>query len=567
MSDDLPPDDDGGMALPEESYRRAHGWTGDSFEIPPKPNGEDRTLDGWAHPVDFELIRNRGGVLGPQHIPPSLWAFVSDTAEGLAVATSSVALASLVACSAVIREEWQLQPKRRDWRWKVEGRLWGAVVGPPSVRKSPIVRAVTAPIIKLEIAARQAWSQAMAQFKADLRAWKEGDKDTDPPQPPRRGRFMVESTTMEALQEVLRDDGEAKFVTPVGKVLILQDELGEFLGGIDKYGKGNGADRHSYCRLYDGGTHPVDRVGRGSFLVRSWSACLLGGIQPEVIQKIANETVDDGLLQRFMFDVPPTEPRERVDREPNYPAMKAYEELVTALTALRPERSGFTGEQHNVVVTLHEGAHAHREAVDALIEVLEVMDTSGRLRSAVGKWGGLFGRLCLVFHLIEIAAHNVRHPDPASRPLGPLPSLVSVEIAERVRRYMEEILVPNLLRADGVIFHTEQAKHATWVAGYILAKRLDTVTLREMLQDYRPLRAPEHKANLNSIMESLTLYGWVEPVTPRNPSKPPIAWTVNPRVHIRFAKRAAKEKAHREAAHQIVLDKLVNHQVGEDDDD
>lgn len=566
MSDDPDPaDDDGGMPLPEESYRRAHGWTGDNFEVPPKPNGEDRTLDAWVEPVDFELIRTmRARELGPQHIPPSLWVFVDDTSQRLGVATSSVALACLVALSAVIREEWQLQPKRKDWSWKVEARLWGAIVGPPSIRKSPIVRAATAPIIKLEAAARDAFGRAVVQFKADLKAWKKAFKD-DPetageePRPPLRGRFMVESATIEALQEVLRDDGDAKFITPTGRVLILQDELGEFLGNMDKYTtgtKGSG-DRHSYCRLYDGGQHPIDRIGRGSFLVKSWSACLLGGIQPDVIQRIANETVDDGLLQRFMYDVPPPQTRERVDREPNYPAMKAYEELFAALTALRPERTGYEGEKHNQVVTLHEGAHAHREAIDGVIETLETMAASGRVGSTVGKWGGLFGRLCLVFHLIELAAHNVRHPDERTRPLGPLPSLVSEETAARVHRYMDEILAPNLLRADGVIFHSPETNHAGWIAGYILAKRLDVVHARNIVQDYHPIRAPELKRSLHSIMESLVLFGWVVPIEPSNPSKPPHSWMVNPRVHIRFARRAVEEKTRRERAYQAMLDRMA----------
>ena len=56
--------------------------------------------DAWPEPVDFLTDREHGAPqLQERHAPPSLWGFIADTAARLGVATSSVALASIIACA------------------------------------------------------------------------------------------------------------------------------------------------------------------------------------------------------------------------------------------------------------------------------------------------------------------------------------------------------------------------------------------------------------------------------------------------------------------------------------
>ncbi len=43
-------------------------------------------------------------------------------------------------------------------------------------------------------------------------------------------------------------------VAPQGKILVRQDELAEFLAGMDKYSANKGSDRGAYLRAYNGGT-------------------------------------------------------------------------------------------------------------------------------------------------------------------------------------------------------------------------------------------------------------------------------------------------------------------------
>ena len=399
------------------------------------------------------------------------------------------------------------------------------------------------------------WAEQMALHRASVAEWKAGGKTEPEPEPPRKARYLVESATVEALQEVLRDDADGRLYAPLGKVLVRQDELSEFLAGMDKYSSAKGSDRGAYLRAYNGGRFSVDRIGRGAFVTNSWSACLLGGIQPDPIQRIATQAVDDGLLQRMMLDVPPPQGAGE-DRAPDRSARETYQDIFPALAALRPGR---TNTGYPMAVVLHRDAHAAREDIDALARVMAAMpDASPRLQSTFGKWHGLFARLCLTFHLIEIAAARVRGE------IGPTIDVIPAEIAARVRRYMRGVLAPNLLRAEALIFDTKQTDHAAWIAGYVLAHGLENITARDVVRNYRSLRSPEERGTLYNTMESLCVFGWLAPVPQRSEVKPPVAWLVNPAVHIAFAERAEAERKRRAAAREAIARHVAS--LGEDVD-
>jgi hypothetical protein len=489
----------------------------------------------WPEPLNcFTAANTEPAEATEDEVPPALWPFVDDTAKRMGVARSTVALCCLVPCSAVITDDWYIQPKRLDTTWTECARIWGAVVGPPSIMKSPVIAACTRPLDHMERQTREQW-------EADLRHWREQEKaakderrdHTD--SKPKRPRWLVESATIEALQEVLREDEDARFEAPARKVLVRQDELGEFLANLDRYSTGRGGgDRGAYLRLYNGGPFSVDRIGRGAFTSGNWSGCLLGGIQPEPIQRIAQHAVDDGLLQRFLYDVPAGMEEAGEDRPPGEAAVTRYHRLIPALTALHPPR----GPVQPVV--LHADAHIYREDINALArDMARLPDVSPRLQATFGKWPGLFARLCLTFHLIEVADAR------AERNVGPYVGVVTAASAAQVAGYMRRVLLSHLLRADAVMFNTVQTGHAKWIAGHILAHRLDRIAVRDVVQSYKALRAPEMRGELESVMASLAAADWLDPELPRNPFKPVIAWRVNPRVHALFAERAEQERQER----------------------
>ena len=202
----------------------------------------------------------------------------------MGVDPTSVAMGCLVACAAVISDDWSIQPKRHDPTWTENPRLWAAIVGDPSILKTPVIAVCTRPIDHLDAEARSRHQQDMQDHKAALAAWKAAEHNDGTPEPkaPKLARYMVEGATVEAISEALRDDAEARQYAPAGKVLSRHDEMSEFFGNLDRYkagGRGSG-DRGAYLRLYNGGRYTIDRIARGSFAVPNWSACFLGGIEP-----------------------------------------------------------------------------------------------------------------------------------------------------------------------------------------------------------------------------------------------------------------------------------------------
>src|SRR5262249_57512487 len=100
----------------------------------------------------------------------------------------------------------------------------------------------------------------------------------------------MEDTTIEAAQEVLKD-------SPDG-VLCLQDELSGWFGSMEKYSGNRGGmkDRGFWLQAWNGGQYVLNRVGRGAGLIPNLSVSMLGGIQPDLIRKIAENTHDTSLL-------------------------------------------------------------------------------------------------------------------------------------------------------------------------------------------------------------------------------------------------------------------------------
>lgn len=500
----------------------------------------------WPQPLDFLAD---GDTIPPElkseHVPPALFPFIADTAERMGVDATSVALGCIVACASVLSDDWRIQPKRHDYTWTENPRLWAAIVGDPSILKTPVINACTRPIDKLDAEARRRHREAMRLYKQQLKEAK-ADRSGNAPEPvhPRLDRYLVEGTTVEAISEVLRDDDDATQRARAGKVLSRHDEMSEFFGNLDRYkagGKGGG-DRGAYLRLFNGGPYSIDRIGRGAFTVPNWSACFIGGIQPGPIQRIAKDSAEDGLLQRFLYAVPGGQ-RPGLDRAPCGTAQSRYSTLFPALVGLQPPRT--PDGEHTQVVVFHADAHEHRESIDRMARAMAALpDTSTRLKSALGKWPGTFARLALTFHLVDVADAI------AAGSLSPYTLVVPADTARRTALFMLDIVLPHLLRADAVMFSTTQTGHARWIAGYILAHRLERIASRDVVQAYGALRAPEMRGELADVMASLVTVGWLEPEIPANPTKPVSAWKVNPAVHVLFAAKADRERRQRQEARE-----------------
>lgn len=501
--------------------------TGEIIHVePPEAPANDNQIDPLDIFAEFPVPPIKRDML-----PDVIADYAFDGGELVGVDPAMIAMPALVSCAAALHDDIKLQPKRHETGWTESARLWCAIVGSPSVKKSPAIKRATKRLRKIDMELHDENAKAMAKHAEFMEAYKEAKKEAKKtgqhvpaPEAPAMNRMVVEDITVEALSEVLKSNSRG--------VLCIQDELSGWFGSMDAYsgGKSGNKDRAHWLEAYNGGGRVVDRVMRGTLKIPNWSVSMIGGIQPDTIRRIAANMTDDGLMQRFMIIVG-SNGREH-DRPEDMPASRAFSSLIDHLYAVT---GGATS------VTLTEEAHQIREALNEyVIDLIDYPALPGGLRSHLGKWTGLFARLLLTYHAIECAA---RREHPCARQ-------VSGDTAKRVATLMQRYLLPHSLAYyTDILGAASDLEHARWIAGHILSKTLDVVTNRDLMQHYKQWRGIDEWRRVR-IMQTLEDMGWVTPVDmEKGKRRGATTWAVNMRAHGLFNAKAQHEAEKRAKIH------------------
>tara|TARA_R100000365_G_C2748298_1_gene79440 strand:+ start:2026 stop:3714 length:1689 start_codon:yes stop_codon:yes gene_type:complete len=494
-------------------------WTSEgTYTIAENENVAPRPVDLWAE--------RRHPALPSGLLPSVIEDFATVNARIMGADAGALAASALAVCAAAIPDPIQVQVKRHSTSWTESARIWVALVGDPSAKKSPIISEASRPLKAMDTRLFGEYREAKASFDALEKA------EQAVTTPPRQVRLRLEDTTIEAAQEVLKD-------SPNG-VLCLQDELSGWFGAMDKYSGGRGAakDRAFWLQSFNGGSYVVNRVGRGSSMIDNLSVCMLGGIQPEPIRKLAAEAQDDGLLQR-LFPIVVSPSTVGVD-EPTPPVSDKYAGLVERLRTMQRSRAGI-GEND---LRFDDGAQAIRDQLEVKHHDMQRAweDVNRKLASHFGKLDGLFARLCVLWHCIESDGDRPAREIPAS-------------VADRVSKFMHQFLVPHAVAFyTDVLGLTAQHDMVMQVASYILSHDLTTITARDVRRGDRAMRGlDDYQAR--AILTQLDALGWLEPEPPtRNETAP--RWRVRPSVHAMFAERAERERQRRQTVRETIVQSL-----------
>jgi hypothetical protein len=485
--------------------------TGEIIEAAPAPDDAD-PVDLWGafDPPDM-----------PQGLLPAVieaWALANG--DNMGCDPAGLAIAALVTCAAAIPDAIKLKVKQNSDNWDESARLWAALIGNPSTKKSPILSAATGPLCRLDVEKMRAWQQR-------VRAWEAlpADEKKATPRPPQE-RLRIEDATVEAAQQVLEGSHWG--------VMLLQDELSGLFGAMDKYsgGKGAQADRAFWLRSFNGGEYALNRVARGASLIPNLSVSMLGGIQPEPLRKIAGDATDDGLLQRLFPIIlrPATLGRD----EAMPPVNEHYRDLIEALHQLKPPGIGGTGK-----LAFSEGAQAVRRDLEARHLDLQGLETINRkLAAHIGKYDGMFARLCVVWHCVE-------HVGRA------MPAEVSEATARSVAEFLHRFLLAHAISFyAGCLGLSDDHDRLTAIAGHILAHKLERVTNRDIARGDRTMRGLKDY-EVRPLLEQLEALGWLEREEAPRPSSPP-HYRVNPAVHVKFQAKGRAEAQRRKEARETI---------------
>ena len=355
-------------------------------------------------------------------LPQGLRAYVMDIAERMQCPPDYPAVGFMVALSSLAGGRIAIRPKRHD-DWTVYPNLWGAIVGRPSLMKTPALAEPLKMLSRLEAEARERFGQAKREHEADAmareimvgnakkraaRSAKAGaDKaelqkllmDADPDAQPMltMQRFIVNDATVEKLGELLQENPEG--------LLLFRDELVGWLRNMDR--DGHEGDRGFYLESWTGGKpFTYDRIGRGSTYIERVTLSTLGGIQPGplrgyVSQALSGGAGDDGLLQRIQMLVWPDSPREwrNVDRWPDTEAKNEVWKIFQRLAALSMPA---TEEDEPPFTRLDPDAQEVFDDWRAGLEHrLRTEDMAAVLESHLAKYRSLVPSLALISHLVE----------------------------------------------------------------------------------------------------------------------------------------------------------------------
>jgi hypothetical protein len=449
-------------------------------------------------------------------LPAVIENFAVEQGKVMGADPAGLAVGALAVCAAVISDRIRLKVKRHA-DWTEQARLWVAVVGDPSSKKTPIILRVSWPLTVID---SKMWREYLAA-KEEYDVLTAEQRRAAPK--PKQKRLIIEDTTVEAAQEILKDSPDGVFCR--------QDELSGWFGTMDKYSGHRGAakDRGFWLQAYNGGSYGYNRVTRGSGLIENLSVSMLGGIQPEPMRKLAADTVADGLIQRLIPIVlrPATI---GMDEETPQNAGHKYDKLIERLHALAQPFDDFQFDDGALVI--------RRQLEQKHHDLIKCEAISRKLAAHIGKYDGLFARLCLIWHCIEN---------------DPQPVFVTEATARRVKDFMQHFLLPHAISFyAGVLGLSDDHERLTAVAGFILARRLDRITNRDIQRGDRTMRGL-NRNDIESIFHQLDAFGWIT-------RQPGVRFTdlpvgiVNPEVHTRFAAKAEEEAARRAREREMIAE-------------
>ena len=378
--------------------------------------------------------------LPAEMIPGPLRPWIDDVADRLCVHREYVAAPALVSLGTVVGRTVGIHPKQRD-DWLEVPNLWGALVGPPSSKKSPAIAEGCAPLDRLAAQAAEAYADAQAEREADaeivrleLEALKKRARAKGADPADFRAELQTKLRELEASdateRRYLTNDGTIEKIGQLLKenprgLLVKRDELIGLLRTCDK--AGHESDRAFYLESWNGKSrHTIDRVGRGTLHVPALTLSVLGGIQPGPLASYVRGAVEgeggaDGLLQRFQLLVWPDRQRSyvNVDRYADTAAKNRAFEIFEFLDSKTGEYFGAIkdGLNPDAIPALRFSPQAQTLFNDWLETLMKrllspELEATPAFHAHLSKYPSLMPSLALLFHLVDVA--DGRAPGPVS---------------------------------------------------------------------------------------------------------------------------------------------------------
>jgi hypothetical protein len=420
-----------------------------------------------------------------------------------------VAVSLLAVMSSVIGNTRWVSP----WQeWKEPTILWAALIGNPSSGKSPGIDAVLSLARELEGDMALDFPDRLAKWEADVLTakahktkWESEVKDafdagiSPPPMPERaveperpvRDRIIVMDATIESLAGLLSQHRRG--------LLHYRDELSGWLESFDRYS--SGGDRAFWIEAFGGKTYAVDRKKNDEPLrVPFLSVSVVGGIQPDKLNRLLMTGDDDGLASRLLMSWPRPVPPKRPTMVPdNSTALRAVRRL-HALDMIADDDSN----PRPKVITLAP------DAVDLLCDwrIRNAKDqewASGLFASHLGKMAGMTLRVSLIIEYLDWSLSPESTPEP---------DCVSASTYIKAMRLVDEYFVPMAERAYGDAGLPKAQKQVVMLAREVMKRRPDVINVREISREWK-IPGLKDAQLVSAACNELVDANWLDPAPTR----------------------------------------------------
>lgn len=457
----------------------------------------------------------------PVEVFGTLGDFVESAAEVKSAPSDFIGIPLLCAAASLVSNVCKASP----WDGWVEPTiLWCAIVGNPSSSKSPALDVIRDPLkvieddlaegYKLGTLQRYAEQKALAevhteQYQRELKnAVKEGlepppmPEEAREPEKPPRPRTLITDTTIEKAAELLAHNNRG--------LCLMRDELSGFIANFERHG---GSDREFYLEGFGGRPYTVDRVKRDEpLMIPALSISIIGGIQPDKMEKLLLHTDDDGLTARFIYAFPHPVALER----PSTSLDKARLEKVFHKLHGLPFAEG--NEAHVLPFSPHAAGRLQewRKSYP-----MQEKGACGPMLSLLGKMAGVIVRLSAVLTLLEWADGEKNNP----------PTRIKEEAVAKAVTLVDDYIIPMAQRTLGNTAKPQDFHDAFNVANWILHTNCSKFNAREIRRGKQsPLR---DKYRLDKALELLIEFNWIVDIGQREgetAGQKRRDYAVNPRV-------------------------------------
>lgn len=331
----------------------------------------DAALDDIESPRELTPLPDLPPVppMGEHLIPEPLREWIKGISKNRSCPIEYPAATAITALGAAIGTKVAVVPKARD-RWFQFPNLYTLIIGNSGSTKTPSIKDGISFLEEIELDEANDFELRKAEIKAaamardaeidaikqrikqhyqgkhksdsaiiDIEADKRRIAELEAAESEDQPRRIVKDSTVEMAGIILAKN-------PNG-LLSFQDEIVPLLDALAN--KERERDRQFYLEAANGtGSHSVDRVTRGSLLIRNQCLSVLGGAQPSRLAALVDRTKKldgaDGLLPRFTIAVyPDIPPFEYIDTEPE--GHQQVRAIFRKLCYLNPTPDAFDFEQ------------------------------------------------------------------------------------------------------------------------------------------------------------------------------------------------------------------------------